>query len=95
MCENFIKFDDDKDRYDLIPPEWTAASAKILTHGAKKYKPNNWKLGDVDRYYGAIHRHLNAIQMGEYLDPESGFPHTWHLHTNTGFLITLIGENNE
>jgi len=93
VCEQFIKFDDDKVRYDLIPPEWELALAKVLTHGAKKYKPNNWQHGEVDRYYAALRRHLAAWRQGEINDPDSGMPHLWHVFTNVGFLLTITEAN--
>lgn len=40
-----LKFDTDKARYDLIPPEIEEAIAKVLTYGAKKYDvevKNEW-----------------------------------------------------
>ena len=95
VCEQFLKFDDDKIRFDLIPPEWPDSLARILTYGAKKYKPNNWRKGEIDRYIGAVHRHLNAWQQGDLLDKESGMPHLWHAMCNIGFLITLEESKHE
>lgn len=92
VCEEFMKFDDDKVRYDLIPPEWETALAEVLTYGAKKYKPNNWRNGEIDRYIGAIMRHWNAYRKGEFDDPVTTMPHLWHMFTNVGFLITLENE---
>jgi len=89
VCEEFLKFDDDKLRYDLIMPEWETALAEVLTHGAKKYKPNNWQQGEIERYVAATMRHWNAYRSGEKTDPDSGFPHLWHVMTNIAFLITL------
>jgi len=89
ICEQFLKFDDDKLRYDLIPPEWETALAEVLTHGAKKYKSNNWQQGEVERYVAATMRHWNAYRRGETKDPHSGMPHLWHIFTNIGFLIHL------
>lgn len=89
IAEQFIKFDDDKLRFDLIPPEWEEALAKVLSHGAKKYKSNNWQTGEIDRYIAATMRHFNAYRSGEFLDSDSGMPHLWHVMTNIGFLITL------
>lgn len=92
VCEEFMKFDDDKVRYDLIPPEWETALAEVLTYGAKKYKPNNWRRGEVERYIGAVMRHWNAYRKGELTDPVTTMPHLWHMFTNVGFLITLENE---
>ena len=92
VVEAFMKFDGDKLRYDLIPPSTTKALAEVLTFGARKYKPNNWKnvsQEELYRYRGAAMRHFEAYRAGEWLDPESGMPHLWHCMTNISFLIEL------
>lgn len=81
------KFDSDKNRLELISPfaEW--GLGLVLTHGAKKYAPRNWEKGiNFSRVIGAIKRHLNAIERGEDLDPESGMPHADHLFAEAMFL---------
>lgn len=88
VVEGFMKFDTDKLRYDLIPSEAMEALAKVLTYGAKKYKPGNWKNAtDIDRYTAALYRHLEAWRKGEEVDEESGLPHLAHAITNVAFLI--------
>lgn len=75
------KFDLGKLRFDLIPSQIEEALAVVLTYGADKYSPDNWK--DVDdfenRYYGALRRHLSAWRQGEDYDlDEPGFnPETY------------------
>lgn len=87
LVDSFMKFDKGKLRYGLIPPQATKAIAEVLTYGAKKYKPNNWQLGEPDRYIDALYRHLEAWRAGEKLDPESGLSHLAHAITNISFLI--------
>lgn len=71
------------------------ALAKVLTFGARKYKPNNWKqCTDTGRYLAAAHRHLNAVMLGEDNDPETGLPHIDHALCNIMFLHVL-GLRNE
>jgi len=94
VCEQFLKFDDDKVRFDLIPPEWEEYDAKVLTYGAKKYKEENWRKGEIARYIGACKRHWNAYRSGEWNDTETGLPHLAHLRTNIGFLISIHEGNN-
>ena len=66
------------------------ALAKVLTFGASKYKPNNWKAcSDTGRYLAAAHRHLNAVIKGEQLDPETGLHHLDHVMCNLMFLSIL------
>jgi len=89
VVEEFMKFDADKLRYDLIPPSAMKALAEVLTYGAKKYKPNNWRNGDKDRYIAALYRHLEAWRAGEQKDEESGMVHLAHALTNVAFLLEL------
>jgi deoxycytidylate deaminase len=88
VVEDFMKFDTDKLRYDLIPVEATKGLAEVLTYGAKKYKPNNWQgVDDKARYTAALYRHLEAWRAGETVDEESGLSHLSHAITNIAFLL--------
>lgn len=64
------KNDGDKDRWDLLPLAPIRAVVKVLTFGARKYAPNNWKQvqDPQNRYYAAAMRHLVAYREGEWLD---------------------------
>lgn len=83
------KNDQDKNRLDLIEPQFIEAVGEVLTFGAKKYEPNNWqKVEDAeDRYYAAALRHLLAWRKGETIDEESGLSHLAHAATNMMFLL--------
>ena len=88
LVEDFMKFDTGKLRYSLVPPKAIKELAKVLTYGAKKYKPNNWqKVEDANRYVDALYRHLEAWRSGEKLDNESRLSHLSHALTNVAFLI--------
>ena len=90
VVNSFMKFDTDKLRYDLIPVSATRGLASVLTYGAKKYKPGNWKLvDDKDKYVAALYRHLDAWRDGEKVDEESGLSHLAHAMTNIAFLLDL------
>lgn len=97
IVESFMKFDNEKLRYDLIPTSWHEGDAEILTHGAKKYKPQNWReVDDLGRYVAAAERHLMGLRkaletkdMSLLYDKDSGLHHMKHLRTNAGFLLTL------
>jgi deoxycytidylate deaminase len=101
VIKSFMKFDGDKPRYDLIPVSWHKGDAEILTFGARKYKPNNWKsVDEIGRFVAALERHLTAFKLaletGEsrYLfDADSGLHHMKHLRTNAGFLLTLTEDD--
>jgi hypothetical protein len=93
------KFDGDKIRYDLIPPELLEQTAIVLTYGAHKYAPRNWEAGmKWGRCFGALMRHLWAWWGGEARDPETGFSHLSHAACCIAFLIAYeqrrIGEDD-
>lgn len=79
-----VKFDGEKLRFDLIPPECEAMLAAVLTMGAMKYAPDNWQHveGFDWRYYNAKARHSNQRRLGEVFDAESGLPHSAHAAWN-------------
>lgn len=83
------KHDEDKLRFDLIPPEAMEALADILTIGAKKYGDRNWEKGmRWGKISAAFGRHLTRWQLGEELDPEDQRPHLDHALCNIVFLVT-------
>lgn len=86
-----MKFDDGKPRMDLIPPHAEQMLAMVLTFGAKKYAPDNWRLVEnpEQRYIAAAMRHINAYRSGEINDPETGLPHLAHAMCCLAFLIEL------
>lgn len=84
-----IKFDSGKPEYGLLPPFALDEIAKVLTYGANKYAPNNWRHveNSSKRYFDAAQRHMWAIARGEVNDPESGMPHAAHAATCLMFLM--------
>lgn len=59
-------------RIDLIPPESLGQVGDVYGHGATKYGERNYELGyNWSLCVSALHRHLNAWQRGESIDPES------------------------
>ncbi len=74
-----VKFDEGKNRYDLIDSYALDELAKIYTYGTVKYDDNNWRKGlKFSRIFGALMRHSWAFWRGEDNDPESGLPHMAH-----------------
>lgn len=75
-----VKYDADKPMMDLIPPVMEMEVAHVLTFGAKKYGPENWRhVPDLRRrYIAAAKRHINALQQGEERDEETGLHHAAH-----------------
>ena len=86
-----VKHDSEKNRYDLIPPLALDAMVSVLTHGARKYSPDNWRhvTDGEDRYFAACMRHLWAARRGEEFDPDSGLDHLAHALCNLMFLYEL------
>lgn len=90
------KADKGKLMLELIPPETYIALGEILTYGANKYAPNNWKTVEPARYIGALLRHLTAyMQDPQGIDEESGYSHIKHVLCNAMFLewFSLQGGN--
>lgn len=85
------KADTGKLRYDLLPDNSIQEVVSVLTYGAKKYAPNNWKLiADWrNRYYSAAQRHMAAWRLGEDLDRESNAHHLAHAITNLLFILAM------
>jgi hypothetical protein len=83
----FIKLDDGKRRLSLIEPPFIQALGDVITFGAAKYAPNNWKLcEDTSRYKDALLRHIYAYLSGEQRDQETGIEHLAHASCNLMFL---------
>ena len=74
------KYDGEKPRMYLLPPKATLEVAKVLTFGAEKYDPENWrKLEDLqNRYSSAALRHIFAHLDNSELDEDSGLSHLAH-----------------
>ena len=95
----FVKDDNTKTRYDLLPPELLEETAKVLTFGAQKYSVHNWAQGaSWSRYFSAMMRHMWAWWRGEDNDPETGFSHLAHAACCLSFLIAYqrrgLGEDD-
>ncbi|MBV5334738.1 MAG: hypothetical protein JZU49_02910 [Sulfuricurvum sp.] len=90
--DQFVKHDQGKTRYGLIPPNVLKAEAQVMTFGAEKYGVDNWrKCDDLSRYIDATMRHVEAYRSGEINDPESGFPHLAHARCCMAFLMEMDG----
>ena len=88
------KFDAAKLRYDLVDPAALKALVQVLSYGAAKYAPDNWRKVEEPqaRYYAAAMRHLEAWRAGEACDPDTGFSHLAHALCNLHFLVALRDE---
>ena len=89
--EQGTKHDTNKPRFDLIPAKAELALAQVLTFGAEKYAPDNWRIvpDAKQRYIAAALRHINAARSGEAMDSESGLPHLAHAMCCLAFVVEL------
>jgi len=78
--EQAPKYDDNKARFDLIPPYPLWELAKVYNIGAGiEYPEHSWEKGiSYSRIYAALQRHLNSFWAGERSDPKDGLHHLAH-----------------
>jgi hypothetical protein len=82
-----LRYNSDKLRYDLIPPLAHRECAKVWTKGLDKYPAGNWEKGmPWSEVIASALRHLEAIRLGEDIDPEDGLLHAAHLQCNAQML---------
>ena len=93
------KYDSGKPKLYLLPPKSINEVGKVLTFGAEKYDPHNWrKVDDLqNRYSSAALRHIFAHIDGEDADEETGLSHLAHAICCLMFKLEdeLIGESEE
>lgn len=86
-----LKYDINKPRLSLLPPQSLWGIVDVLEYGANKYRVDNWKHVDNarERYFNACMRHIYAWFNGYELDDESGLPHLAHAICCLIFLLEL------
>lgn len=78
-AQSAVKFDGDKERYDLLPAYGLDELARVMSYGAQKYADRNWEKGMPHcRIFAALMRHCWAWLRGETHDKESGLHHMAH-----------------
>lgn len=88
MQEKGRKYDGGKLRYDLIPVLALEEVTRVITLGAEKYDPENWKNVPEGRrrYTAAAFRHIEAWRKGEVTD-EIGTHHIANAISNLMFIL--------
>ena len=80
------RFNEGKIKWSLVHFKSMEPMVRVLEHGAKKYSPENWKVGlDEKEILESLSRHLFALMDGEKLDKESGLSHIGHIMCNAMF----------
>lgn len=94
VAEAGRKDDRGKNELDLLPARAIEAMGRVLTFGARKYAPDNWRKvpNGRKRYTAACLRHIFAAMRGEKCDPETGESHWAHAMTCAAFIIELEQE---
>lgn len=93
-----VKYDNGKPQWSLLPFKALTQVVEVLTYGAKKYAPDNWKkVPDARRrYIDAGFRHFTAYASGETHDPETGKHHLAHAICCLLYLVAFdLGEHND
>lgn len=62
----------------LIDPVFLIQMAEVLAGGEAMHGEQNWRGLTQARLLAAVKRHTNAIEQGQYLDPDTGKPHAAH-----------------
>ena len=102
-----LRYDADKNRLDLIPPEWPWALGDVTTQGSRKYPERNWERGmSWSKMIGCALRHIFKFCMGERYDGDgfdlekgtTGCHHlamaAWNLLGLMTYDLRGIGEND-
>lgn len=83
-----LRFNQGKTRHDLVPQFAQQQFAKVLTKGSEKYAERNWELGmEWSKVVASLKRHIEAFEMGEDFDKETGLLHMAHVMCNAAFLV--------
>ncbi|MFW6242711.1 MAG: dATP/dGTP diphosphohydrolase domain-containing protein [bacterium] len=81
------RFNQNKQRYELVHPKAHSDFVDVLTMGAEKYEDRNWENGmSWTSVLASLKRHIAAFENGEDYDQESGKLHIAHAACNVHFL---------
>jgi hypothetical protein len=95
-----VKDDGGKNRAGLVVgyfPRALKEVGKVATFGARKYTPYGWLSvpNGIERYTGAMHRHLLDEAIGETVDKESDILHAAHAAWNALARLELMLRKSE
>src|SRR5947209_7166805 len=82
-----------KPRFDLIPFEFLEPVASVLTSGAVKYGPYNWKRGQKDFFLDAWNHAF--VHLEKFKEGDASEDHLAHLACNVAFLIWAVKKRSE
>jgi len=79
---------DRKPRLDLIPFEFLESVARVLSSGAVKYGPYNWKRGQKQFFLDAWNHAF--VHLERFKEGDASEDHLAHLACNVAFLIWAV-----
>ena len=79
---------DQKPRFDLIPFEFLESVASVLSSGAVKYGPYNWKRGQKDFFLDAWNHAFTHLE--KFKEGDASEDHLAHLACNVAFMIWAV-----
>lgn len=94
-----LRHNENKLRYDLLPPEFIEALVDHFTKNLEKYPERNWERGmDWLKCFASIMRHCWAWIRGEDFDQENGRHHmiavAWNAMAIYIYYIRKIGKDD-
>lgn len=90
--ESGLKYDEGKNRWDLVPFKYLDELVKVYTEGAKDHGDNRWQDISSERWFAALMRHITAWRNGQKIDPQYGLHHLAHAMWNC---IALMYKDDE
>lgn len=86
MENKSLRYNEGRPKWSLVHYKSLEPMVRVLEMGAKKYSPDNWKIGlNRSEILESMMRHLTALMDGELLDKESGISHMAHIQCNAMF----------
>jgi len=79
---------DRKPRFDLIPLEFLESVAELLTRGAARYGPYNWKRGRKDFFLDAWNHAF--VHLQKFKEGDRSEDHLGHLACNVAFMVWAV-----
>lgn len=94
-----LRHNEDKLRYDLLPPEFIEALTDHFTENLKKYPERNWERGMAWlKCFASMMRHAWSWARGEDFDKENGRHHmiaiAWNAMAIYVYSVRKIGDDD-
>lgn len=89
-----LRLNSGKNQLQLLPANALEVIGWVMTHGAKKYAPENWRKGmPWSEVIASLKRHISLFEGCEDFDKETSLPHLAHAGANILFLLDYMKSN--